>query len=76
MNFEENKQCIQIKYALSKSKRVLRAKFYVCKKLYFFSKFDRRTTLTSKCHGIKTQRKKIVTYIIDRKYISHQCMIM
>ena len=66
MNFEENKQCIQIKYALSKSKRVVHAKFYVCKKLYFFSKFDHRTTLTSKCHGIKTQRKKIVTYIIDR----------
>ena len=43
--FYENNKSIQIKRFLSKSTRVLHAKFYICKKVIFFENFDYRATL-------------------------------
>ena len=43
--FDENNKSIQIKRFLSKSTRVPHAKFYICKKVFFFENFDYRATL-------------------------------
>ena len=42
---DKNNKSIQIKRFLSKSTRVPHAKFYICKKVFFFENFDYRATL-------------------------------
>ena len=44
--FDENNKSIQIKRILSKSTTVPHAKFYICKKVFFFENFDYRATLS------------------------------
>ena len=43
--FDETNKSIQIKRFLNKSTRVPHAKFYICKKVFFFENFDYRATL-------------------------------
>ena len=55
--FDENNKSIQIKRFLSKSTRVPHAKFYICKKVFFFENFDYRATLSLKFENLKKKAK-------------------